>query len=194
MANFKILFKHILTVAFYFLIISATAQFNSDTINKKVNAQKAGYWLYFFTDILVPTKDTNEACYYAYLYYDNGYSWDGFYCGSSSAYRKSAIKVEREGEQGKKGAPALLNGRFKYYDKRGNLIRDESYTNGFPGYFVDYTFSKKGVFKGKTIIDNSKKHKGQLCSFYMEVYTEKNELKENFFFGKNNKEKWGVIK
>ena len=185
---------------FYFsllLIISSGtifAQVASDTLNKyNGKGQKEGYWLVYFTDTLVVTSEKSEAFYYGLIYYDNGYSIDGFFCSKASNYRKHVSRFVKPEELMKKGNPVVLNGIFEYYDGKGNLTSRETYKDGIPLLFENYYYDKNTRFTGRDFFDCSKKYKNQLSSWYYETYTADNKLKTKYYYGKNDKGKWKIM-
>lgn len=186
--------KNILVLITLLLVKFTFSQFNIDTLNKfnKKN-NKQGYWLYYFNDTLCMVKEKKDAYFYTLMYFDNGYSFDGFFCNNACKGRKRCVKFERISENTTKGNPILLNGTFNYYDKAGNLYMSDTYLNGIPTIVQGLYYNDKGICTEKVVYNYSKKYENQTCSFYMETY-KSGVLKESSYYAKNKKGKWRFIK
>jgi hypothetical protein len=178
---------------FSFLFCSAwgSSQVNTDTLNKfNSKHKKQGFWVVYLTDHLLPVKDAQKACYYAFNYFDNGVKV-GFFPWAGKE-RKNAGRLSSEG-QSKEGAPVLLNGNFKYYDKNGKKTLDEIYKNGTPLLMEAYTFDKSGICVLKETCDFTKMYNNQFGSFYYEQNYYVNNIIDHTWYGKSDKGIWRFI-
>ena len=141
---------------------------------------------------MVDTKE--EAFYYLYFNYDDGYSFDGLFCPRACKNRNEGSKFETKGAKPTKGAPILLNGNFKTYDKNGNVIMNENFKNGSPGVIEDYSYNKQGKCLSKNIYDFTKKYNNQSASWYFQQFDADLKLKDSYYLAKNDKGKWVEIK
>lgn len=125
-------------IIFYFCFASCFSQ-SAFPINKKdERGKKDGFWLVYLTDRLIPTKDSTAASYFGYGFYYHGSEMGFMY--SCKKERRTASKIVRDEPGGKRGAPVLLNGNFKFYDKNGRLSISHSYLNGLPKLMEGFTF------------------------------------------------------
>lgn len=166
---------------------------DTDTLNKyNEQKNKHGYWLIYLTDKLCITENKNDAYYYTILYYDNGYSADGFFCNVVCKTRSMSASFIAPQTAAVKGTPVLLNGNFKTFNKQGNIILNETFINGVPTIVEDYSYDKNGLYKSKIIYDCTKRFNNQPCSFYVQIIVDE-KIKSKYYYGKNNKGKWVKI-
>jgi len=152
--------------------------------------KKQGLWKVFLTDHLITTKDSTQATYCAYDYYDNGtlVVWTS----GAQNVKKKAVRMEHEGDAPQKGKPVLLNGKFKFYDKFG-LILDETYKNGLPVFTATCTPTAEGTVVQTETIDYTQTYKGQFCSFRYQRRNMSNEIIYDRWFAKKENGKWDFI-
>lgn len=186
--------KHFILVICISFSWLCKAQLNSDTLNRYDSKKnKTGYWLVYFTDSLFEVKNKSEASFFAYYYFDNGFSWNGLYCPRATHYRKTCTKMEYKGSPLKKGEPILLQGEFSFYGKNGKVGMHENYIKGWPEVIEDFTYDDQGKCKYHNVMDFSKHYQGQICSSYTKFYNYET-LKEEGYYAKNKKGKWKMIK
>ena len=174
-----------ITLFFVFLAHISFSQLPNSLNQKNDKGEKCGFWVVYLTDRLIPIKDSTNAFYFAYKFFDGDYIdnidliWE----------RKKASKLVIDGATGIKGKPILLNGDFKFYDKKGRLSWEETYKDGRPLMLQTFTFDKKGECSLHEIIDYSKRYNSQIGSYYFEQYGYSNKLLEGKYYRRQNS-KW----
>lgn len=162
-------------IAFLFFALHVSAQFNKDTLNRFSDAKKkTGYWLVFLNDKLIPVKDSSQAYFYAYNYYDNGVK-AGFFPIANSSRRKS-VRVDYHGLSPVKGRPQLLNGHITFFDK-DSISMDEVYLNGIPVSRQGFFWDKIKKCKYKQTLDYNHAYKKETGSFYYEYFNYEDSIK-----------------
>lgn len=155
---------------------------------------KPGYRLAYLGERLCRVKTREEAYYYTYFSKDRNESFEGLFCSTSCKSHTNGAKFESSEAPPVKGHPVLLNGHFKTYDQNGNAYMVENFEAGLPTIIEDIGYDKEGKMKHHMIYNFAKKYKDQPGSFYFEYYDSNNILKESYYYGKNEKGKFGVIK
>ena len=186
--------KKIVTVIILICSANLFCQTASDTINKfndKKNQQ--GYWLVYLSDSLCIVDKKSDAFYYTYIYFDNGFGFDGFFCPRACTGKRASSKFEINAKRALKGEPIILHGNFKTFDKAGNLVGNETYVNGVPTIVEDNMYDKKGKYIGTAVYDWGDKYQNQICSFSMSNY-EGDKFKSKYYQAKNEKGEWKMIK
>ena len=180
-SDFKIIGVFVIIL---FSSLSISSQINRDTLNKfNENKLKQGYWLIYLTDRLIPTKDTLNASFYAFDYYESGIRI-GFF-SIADDYRKRAKKVIFVDVLPIKGKVLLLNGNVKYYDK-DSISLDEIYINGIPQLRQSYVWVKNNKCKYKQIINYNHKYKSSIGSFEYTYFYNGNVINKSWFRKQNN--------
>jgi hypothetical protein len=146
------------------------------------NGKKDGTWIEYLSKKWKVLKDSNNAKYCRYVFYDHGkYILPRVF---SSANKK----LEFTGDTTPKTIPILLDGEYKWYDRKGRLLTDGYYAKGEYVWFKSYTwgiFNKK--MTGQKIHENydfTKKYNGQQYTFYLEL-SDKNGMIKYYFIRKD---------
>jgi len=186
--------KKISIMLFMFCLANLKGQAQTDTLNKFNDKKiKQGYWLIYLSDSLCMVDDKKDAFYYTYIYYDNGFGFDGFFCPRACASKRNSSKFEINAQKANKGEPLLLHGNFKTYNKAGNLIGNETYVKGVPTIVEDNTYDKKGKYVSTAVYDWGDKYQNQICSFSICDY-DGDKLKSKYYQAKNEKGEWKMVK
>lgn len=161
------------------ILISQFSRSQSDTLNQTdSNFQRKGWWIVYLDKDLALTKDTTEAVYYKFSYFDG--KFDYFNMGRIGTRKNPVIapstlisKSEIEPLDGEYKAN-YTNGqaRFVLIAKNGKLIEyKEYYKDGTlktrfdysescgdtPFHYCIYQFTKNGELKYKGTIQSPKK-------------------------------------
>lgn len=170
----------------------ATSQ--SDTLNKfDLKQKKDGFWTILLDKYLNPA-DSQNAFFVAYELYDHG--------KKLHTYRKVSWRVKDSivysNSLPEKGQPVLINGQFKWYDRKNKIITaEEQYYNGFVEFEKEFHYVKRKdslIWSTKAIIDYTKKYNNTIGTSYIEQFTNYDvyygsTYKKYWYYKKNGK--WG---
>ncbi len=153
------------------------------------NHKKHGRWKEYLDKYWRVVSDSNTAVFWNYMYYNHG---ERFYYNSFH-YGKQKLEPNSQNIEGIK-KPIMLDGEYKWYNKKGRLLDDEVFNKGEPVTLKQYHWS---IFRhrliGKQIkeyIDLTKKYKNQPMSFYYESF-DKNGNKR-IWYGRDGYLGWKV--
>jgi len=163
---------------------SLFAQTDFPTNQKDSSGKKDGFWLIYLTERFIPTKDSSLAFYKAYNLYFHGI--DLSYLSACKSDKRKAKLLAINGVKGKKGAPVLLDGNFKLYNRKEKLILDQTFRNGLPLHFEGFTYTLRGKAATHEIINFSEKHDEQLGSYTFKRYWRDNSLLKSIVFFKKD--------
>lgn len=158
----------------------------NDTINTfNSKAKKHGCWIQYLDS---NWNETNKENAVAYLYnqFDNGKPL----LDLKSQKWKKKYKLVCEGNIPKQGEPIVLDGQYKWYNSKGQLMNEEHYKNGNPVFMKSYNYSNNN-FATQTyneVLKFDKKYKNQRASFYYEELSF-GVLRKAFYF-RNGKKGW----
>ncbi len=181
---FCVIARLILFLNIFLIINSSYSQ--SDTLNKlNSSGKKHGYWKVLLNEKVDPVKKIEDACFYGIEYWDNGKPVQKFY---KHTWKYS--KIECDGYIPPKGKPELISGIFKWLDKDGSLLNDESYRKGQPKLIRSYTTCGKdnpGMHIFEEIVF-TKLYNNIPGTFYVEMHVcQKNEPSKKYWFRKGEK-------
>jgi hypothetical protein len=136
-------------------------QFNS-------NKKKDGKWIVYLDNVWKEVKDSSAASFYRYTYYDNG---ENIYPMGPCGRNGWKLETTNKSETGLK--PALLDGDYKWVDKKGQLSSTHVFINGeyqdCKEYFKDGKLSQHFAY--------TKKFREQAHSYCIYHYSKKGDLK-----------------
>jgi len=151
----------------YAISILASGQVNQlDSAGKK-----DGKWIEYLDLHWMEVKDSSQAAYFRYTYYDHGYN----VFKSMKYYKEEHLEPsENSNNPSATKKCVVLNGEYKWYDQKNRLIAIEFYQNGEYTWCKSYDWGISGdEYKGKKLheyFDYTKKFEHQPCSFYYESY------------------------
>jgi hypothetical protein len=148
--------KAILSLVFVLFTLSLSSQ---ETTNQLENGKKQGKWIVWLDKDWKLAKDSISAVYFRYNYYNHGESCNpmGPWGGKLEAKANSSVK---------KGNAVLLDGDYKWYNSKGQLVCEHVLKNGWYVSFKEYFPSS-----------------GQLQTFfdYTQHYTEHDKTQEHSY-------------
>lgn len=124
-----------------FFLFSLTPVFgqNKDTLNKlNSKGKKNGYWVQYLDSLGYPT-DSSHSYFYGYDLYDNGAKVFRF-ADRNKLWRK--YKLVFDGHFPEKGKPIPIEGTFKWYRGKAQLVNEETYKNGRPFFWKSFNYYK----------------------------------------------------
>ncbi len=161
------------------LTISQCAFSQSDTLNNyNSNKEKVGWWITYLNKDLKPLKDSNQAVYYKYSYFEGDFD---YYPLSQVGTEKSPIISKESTYEGETAIPldgeyktTHKNGKTKFliqasngklikyseFYKNGNLKHTFNYTEMCGDTFLNYCiylYEKDGSLKLKTTFKQPKR-------------------------------------
>lgn len=173
-------------LGFFFLSLSICLFGQQSTINQlDTIGKKYGKWIEYLNSKWFAMSDSTKAVFYRYNYFDHG---EKIY--TEINYKSRHKLVCNDSIKQKNKRLILLDGEYKWYDKKGRLLSDDYFQKGDLVWGKSYTW---GIFRkkltGKKIheyFDYSKKYNGQPNSFYSELYDKDGNVKKYYMMkGKN---------
>lgn len=131
------------------------------------NGKKHGKWIVWLDKNWHLAKDSANAVYFRYNYFNHGanvYAM-GPWGGRLEARSNSSVK---------KGNAVILDGEYKWYNSKGQLVCEHVLKEGWYVSFKEY-YPSTG--KLQTFFDYTEHDKGQQYSYSMSTYNRKGELK-----------------
>lgn len=147
--------------------------------NYDSNGTKHGKWIVYLNDYWKEVKDSSEASYYKFTYYENGKNiypmgprnkkWKLDHSGSNK-YMNDKIK--------------LLDGEFSWTDEKGITRGIDIFVNG------EYVLYKWYYPSGKInqIFDYTKKWEGEMHTYSVREYNKKGKIK--YYFNRKGNNGW----
>ena len=170
----------------YFLIAGPCIFSFSQTINQfDSNGKKDGKWKLYYDQYWRVSKDSSNAAYYWFTYYDHGirvYTEADWGCKTcryrDSVFSKQEAKIK------------LLDGKYTWCDKKGNLFSEHYFVKGEPLWWKQYHANGKLYL----YFDYTKKCEGEALSWTLTEYDKKGNLKSTVPISKGCGGSWGGIK
>jgi len=135
--------KQIITSLVFCFGITAFS-FAQDKLNQLDSVEKKdGKWIVYLDYSWKEVKDSSNAVYYRYAYYDHGLNLYHIGGRGPKKYKHEPINDT----VGRKGKLILLNGEYKSYDKKGRLVYVNTFTNG--DYVLYKEYDKSGNLRMK---------------------------------------------
>ncbi|MEK6614644.1 MAG: hypothetical protein AABZ32_00805 [Bacteroidota bacterium] len=180
-------------------VLALTVAHGQTAINQlDQNGKKDGKWLEYLDAKWKVLKDSSHAIYCAYNYYDHGENT--FHVSYGKEYRIHK-KLETTNSDNKSiGKLKLLDGEYKWLDKKGRTVSVDYFKNGehiwVKWYFWERLggylgFHKKMTGKLWGYYDFTKTYKNQPNTYYMEVY-DKNGNTSYYYTRKVDKIGWAA--
>jgi antitoxin component YwqK of YwqJK toxin-antitoxin module len=127
--------KQVLSLLFLLgLVESAYSQ--TEPLNQLDSVgKKHGYWVEYLDYYWNLAKDSNQAVYYWYLYFDHGQNTATF-----GKRGKQGWRFEPASDTvGQKEKPILLDGKYTSWDDKGKLRIEQEWNKGEPVYYKSYS-------------------------------------------------------
>ncbi|MBL7891316.1 MAG: hypothetical protein JNL63_01700 [Bacteroidia bacterium] len=172
-----------ITSILFFLAISTLSKSQTEKLNQLDSAgNKDGKWILYLDFKGDKVKDSSNAFYYRYTYYDHGihiYPMGGF-------IGKNGKIESTTNDNHQTGKIKLLNGEYRCFDNKGRLIFIHVFKNG---EYVSYKeFYKTGELQ--TYFDYTKHCNEQPRSWYIYSYDKKGIITYTECVSKNKNGKW----
>lgn len=151
-------------------------------LNQRDSAgKKDGKWIVYLDDVWKEVKDSSDAKYYRYTYYDHG---ENLYPMGTCGRKKWKLEAPAD-SAGKKEKIKLLDGEYKWYDTKGQLSSAHSLNKG------EYVFTKEYYPSGKLMqhFDYTIKWKDQPHTWHIAIYNKKDDSVKRYYF-RNGKYGW----
>lgn len=178
--------KAITSVLFFFtLTLFSYAQ--AEKINQIDPAgKKDGKWIVYLNDNWKELKDSANAVYCRYTYYDHGAN---IYPMGPCGKKNYKLEFPRN-TNGKSGAIKLLDGEYKWLNEKGQLSSVHNFKMG------EYIFCKEYFPSGQLSqhFDYTKKWEEQPHTWCLSIYDEKGNLKLEYYMKKDKNGKWPVTR
>jgi hypothetical protein len=155
----------ILLITFSFFLKAQTQDVN----RYDANGKKHGVWIVWLDKDWKLAKDSMSAEYYRYNYFDHGAS---VYAMGPWGGKGNKLETTAPGTV-KKGNAKLLNGEYKWYNSKGELISSHILRTGWYVSFKEY-YSSGQV---QTFFDYTKKYENQEHTYYFCGYDKNGKLK-----------------
>jgi hypothetical protein len=164
-------------ILFLFFCLTGFTYGQQISLNQLDSAgKKDGKWIVYLDDTWKEVKDSSDAKYCRYTYYEHGINlYPMGTCG-----RKGWILAVPAGSS-RVGKLTLLDGEYEWHDKKGRLSSAHSFTKG------EYVFCKEYYSSGKLMqhFDYTMKYKDQPHTWHMTIYDKKENVKL-YYFRKGN--------
>lgn len=169
----------------FFLVNSKEAIAQSDTLNRfNVENKKDGYWKVLLDKKADRVTGISDAYFYGIELWDNG---ERVFEYSKHHWED---KLVFDGVMPVKGQPVFLTGTFKSFDKKGRLMCEETYENGFPVSIKSYMRSSDKKDNSTYLfeyLDFSKKYNNIPGTYYYEEHFYGPDRIYRYWFRKGNK-------
>lgn len=158
------------------------ALFAQEKINQLDSiGKKNGKWIVYLDDSWKEVKDSCDAEYYRYTYYEHGVNLQpmGKFGGKN-------FKLESPVDSaGKNERIKLLDGEYKWYDAKGRLSSEHSLNKG------EYIYSKEYYPSGKLMqhFDFTRTWNNQPNTWHISIYNKKDDGVKHYYF-RNGKYGW----
>ena len=170
--------KITLLISLFILTLCLYSQ--NETVNQlDTNGKKDGKWIEYLDSTWKILKDTNQAIYYRYVYYEHGVKiLPELYCTAKK-------RLEYIGDNNQDSKPVALNGEYKWYDKKRRLLSYDCYKDGEHLWGKNYRwglFNKKLTgTKTHEYYDYTIHYNNQPQSAYYECYDKKGNVRKFHF-------------
>ncbi len=173
------------TITFIFLIFN-TLFFKSQTVGINQidsNGKKDGKWVVYLDNNWKKLKDSVNAVYYRYTYYDHGVN---IYPMGASGGKK--FKLDPSFVQGSSSTSGLilLDGEYKWYKKNGKISSIHIFKNG--EYIMCKEFYKSGQLH--QFFDYTKKCDGQQHGWSLLIYNKEGGIELESYTCKDKNGVW----
>ena len=161
--------KTLLILTFFFSAFLAICQTgNTQTLNQRDDkGKKNGTWKLYYNQYWHVVKDSSKAAYYWYTYYDHGLR-----VYTEAAWGCKTCKFQDSLFSQQTGNIKLLDGKYTWYDKKGNLFSEHYFKNGYPVWWKEYHSNGKLYL----LFDYTKKCEGEPYSWWLYQYDKEGVL------------------
>ena len=148
--------------------------------------KKNGKWILYYNDYWKVVKDSSEAFYYGYTYYDHG---TRIYTEATWGSKNGKLEDSLSSHQ-QMGKIKLLDGKYSWFDAKGKLFSIHYYNKGEP------VWCKQFYPSGKLYLyfDYMKKCDGQPESWCLNMYDKNGNLKSVYPMCKHNDGRWPKVR
>lgn len=172
--------KKITTLLFFAMTLISFSQ--TEILNHlDKDGKKEGKWILYLDSKGEKLKDSTNAVYCRYTYYDQGvniYPMGGFITKDG--------KLESSGNIESNKKIKILDGEYKCLDKKGRTMFIHVFKNG---EYISYkAFTESGELQ--TFFDYTKHCEGQPHSWYLYTYDKTGKIKTEMCVKKNGNGKW----
>lgn len=161
---------------FLFICLSfSISVFSQEQINQRdANGKKHGVWIVWLDSDWKLAKDSTSAIYCRYNYFEHGAN---IYCMGPWGGKNTRLEGIPNSTI-KKGNAKLLDGVYKWYNSKGQLVSEHVLKNGWYVSFKEY-FPASGQLQ--THFDYTKHENEDVHSYLMLAYNKKGEQVINGF-------------
>ncbi len=155
-------------ILFLFSFFTLLSFSQNDTLDQHdEKKRKNGWWMVYLNKNWKHVKDTSQAFYYRFNYFDHG---TNIYPMGTAG--KNNWKLETEGEPLTETKFKMLDGVYKWYDNKGHLFSEHVFKEG------QYISCKEYYMTGllHQHFDYTKKCKRQIHGWCVSVYDQKGKL------------------
>jgi len=164
----------------FFAELSSTCCGQPDTLNQyDSNNKKHGKWIVYLNDYWKEVKDSSEAIYKKYIFFDHGINL------YPMGPRDKSWKMEHKGDSTfSNDKIKLLDGEYKWIDEKGITRGIDVFKNG------EYILYKWYFASGEInqIFDYAKTWKGESHTYSIREYDKKGKVK--YYFHRNGNKGW----
>ncbi|HSY75940.1 MAG TPA: hypothetical protein VK890_03740 [Bacteroidia bacterium] len=159
------------TFTLFLLLVSSIAFGQTERLNQLDSAgRKDGKWIMYYNNYCSVIKDSPKASYYCYVYYVHGrkYVTEATWGDKKWKLVDSANNLQRSGKI------KLLDGKYTWYNEKGQLMTIRYYDKG------ELVYNKLFYPSGKLCewLDYTKQFKGQPHSGYLYEYVKNGTPKD----------------
>ncbi len=147
------------------------------------NGKKDGKWTVFLDARWNQLKDSSQAVYYRYTYFDHGINTIPM---SPRGMRPKAKAETPEGEDLRPGEPIAMNGVYKWFDPKGKVGMMQEFKDGEMVAYKDYR--RNGKLRQE--IDFTQKYLEEPYTYQI-WFTDKKGNRTRYFHQKTKK--WGWV-
>lgn len=159
--------------ALFFLFYASFSFSQTEQLNQfDASHKKDGKWIVYLDKKWGQVKDSSEASYYRYTYYDHGR--DIYPMGPCG---KNNWKLESTENSTQTGKLKLLDGEYKWFDQKGRIFSSHILKNG--EYISCKEFYQSGSIH--THFDYTKKWGDQPHNWCISLYDKKENLKNEYY-------------
>ncbi len=173
--------KLLLLLLFFFSVVAITAQ----GLNKlDEEGKKQGRWELYYNQYWKVLKDSTNAVYYWYTEYDHGKR-----VYTEAQWGRKSFKFQDSLFSKQEGKIKLLDGKYTWYDKKGNISSVHVFKNGNPVWWKQYHPNGKIYL----YFDYIHKCEDEPLSWCLYIYDKKGELKYTSWVSKGCGGTWTNI-
>lgn len=153
-----------------FCVLFSFSLFSQESLNQlDANGKKHGVWMVWLDTNWKLAKDSTSAAYYRYNYFDHGASVYGMGPWGGKNWKMEGIPNKTV----KKGNAKQLDGVYKWFNSKGQLVCEHILKDGWYVSFKEY-YPATGQLQ--TFFDYTKKFETQEYSWWLGTYDKNGKL------------------